>query len=275
MPAPLTRHRFVLASILLTFCSPGLAAEPAKQPVKELILPGESFLLKDHAAFILTPANDKEQTPRPWIFYAPTLRGLPDDSEKWMHEQFLAAGIAVAGIDVGESYGCPAGRELFTALAKEMERRGYSTKPCLLARSRGGLMATSWACDHPENVSGIAGIYPVFDFRSYPGLAKAAPAYELSSSEIESRAAELNPIERVAILAKAKIPVYLIHGDDDSVVPLAQNSAEFLNRYKAANAGDAITLEVAKGQGHTHWKGFFRCQALIDFAIARARAGAK
>lgn len=274
MPSQVTKHRLVLASILPTLCAPSFADEPAKRPIKELILPGESFLLNDHAAFILTPAKDKQQTPQPWIFYAPTLRGLPDDSEKWMHEQFLDAGVAVAGIDVGESYGCPAGRELFTALVKEMVRRGYSTKPCLLARSRGGLMATSWACDHPEKVSGIAGIYPVFDFRSYPGLAKAAPAYELSSSEIESRAAELNPIERVAILAKAKIPVYLIHGDDDSVVPFAQNSAEFLNHYKAANAGDAITLEIAEGQGHTRWEGF-RCQPLIDFAIARARAGAK
>jgi hypothetical protein len=31
---------------------------------------------------------------------------------------------------------------------------------------------------------------------------------------------------------------------------------------------------VAKDQGHNFWEGFFRCQELVDFAIARARAGA-
>ena len=54
-------------------------------------------------AFILTPAGDKKPMPRPWIFYAPTLPGYPDSHEKWMHEQFVAAGVAVAGIDVGEA----------------------------------------------------------------------------------------------------------------------------------------------------------------------------
>ena len=38
--------------------------------------------------------------------------------------------------------------------------------------------------------------------------------------------------------------------------------------------GDAVQLIVAEGQGHNFWEGFFRCQELIDFAIAKARDGA-
>jgi hypothetical protein len=34
-----------------------------------------------------------------------------------------------------------------------------------------------------------------------------------------------------------------------------------------------VKLVVAKGQGHNYWEGFFRCQELIDFTIAQARAG--
>jgi hypothetical protein len=34
-----------------------------------------------------------------------------------------------------------------------------------------------------------------------------------------------------------------------------------------------VKLIVAKGQGHNFWEGFFRCQELVDFAIARAKAG--
>ena len=74
-------------------------------------------------------------------------------------------------------------------------------------------------------------------------------------------------------MAKATVPVFIIHGDDDKVVPLKENSAELAARYEAAGAKDAVTLVVAQGQGHNFWEGFFRCQELIDFAVARARSG--
>jgi pimeloyl-ACP methyl ester carboxylesterase len=191
-----------------------------------------------------------------------------------MHERFLDAGVAVAGIDVGEAYGSPKGRELFTALYKELTtRRGFAPRPCLLGRSRGGLWVTAWAADNPDKVAGLAGIYPVFDLRSYPGLEKAAPAYDLTEKELGARLGEFNPIEHIGILARARVPALLIHGDEDKVVPLKANSAEFVARYKAERAEDAVKLIVAKGQGHNYWEGFFRCQELVDFAIAQARAG--
>ena len=98
---------------------------------------------------------------------------------------------------------------------------------------------TSWAADHPDKVAGLAGIYPVFDLRSYPGLAKAAPAYGLTAKELEARLGEFNPIERVGVLAKVRVPVLLIHGDEDRVVPLKENSAEFVARYRAPGAEGA------------------------------------
>jgi len=69
------------------------------------------------------------------------------------------------------------------------------------------------------------------------------------------------------------VPVFLIHGDEDKVVPLKENSSEFVARYKAQGAEGAVKLIVAKGQGHNYWQGFFRCQELVDFAVARAKAG--
>ena len=249
---------------------------PAKgegKPVKDLILPGESFLVEGRPAFVLLPPPQKRARPQPWVCYAPTLPCLPDHHEKWMHEQFLDAGVAVAGIDVGESYGSPRGRELFTAFHREMTtRRGFAERPCLLGRSRGGLWVTGWAADHPDRVAGLAGIYPVFDLRSYPGLAKAAPAFGLTAKELDARLAEFNPIERVGVLAKARVPALLIHGDDDKVVPLKENSAEFAARYKTHGAEGTVKLIVAKGQGHNYWEGFFRCQELVDFVVARAKA---
>src|SRR5262249_26544416 len=171
---------------------PAPADRQGEKPVKELILPGESFHVEGRPAFVLLPPEKKRATPQPWVLYAPTLPGLPDTHEKWMHERFLDAGVAVAGIDVGEAYGSPKGGELFTALYKELTtRRGFATRPCLLGRSRGGLWVTAWAADNPDKVAGLAGIYPVFDLRSYPGLAKAASAYDLTEKELEARLGEL------------------------------------------------------------------------------------
>ena len=252
-----------------------IAQEPSPaKPVKELILPGESFLVEGCPAFILTPGGDQRRTPQPWIFYAPTLPSYPDSHEKWMHEQFVAAGVAVAGIDVGEGHGSPKSRLLFTEFYRELtEKRGFAPRPCLLGRSRGGLWLSSWAVENPDKVAGIAGIYPVFDLRTYPGLDKAAPAYDLTVGQLKARLAELNPIERVGVLAQRRIPALFIHGDDDKVVPLKENSAEFVARYQAAGAADSVTLIVAKGQGHNYWEGFFHCRELVDFAIRRARTG--
>ncbi len=244
-------------------------------PEKELILPGESFRVDGRPAFILWPEPDLRRTPQPWVFYAPTLPGYPDLHERWMHEQFLAAGIAVAGIDVGEAYGSPQSWTAFDHLYQELtERRGLSQRPCLLGRSRGGLWVSSWACEHPERFAGLAGIYPVFDWRTYPGVEKAAPAYGVSTEELIRRIDELNPVRKIQRLAEAKLPIFIIHGDSDEVVPLTENSLAVAKVYRQRNASDVMELVVAKGQGHNYWEGFFRCQALVDFVIARARAGA-
>jgi acetyl esterase/lipase len=273
-----TIHAVSCGAVLLSLTAPQLVASdkrPDARPIKKLILPGESFLVEGRPAFILLPPKAKHRTPQPWIMYAPTLPPYPDKHEKWMHERFLAAGVAVAGIDVGESYGSPRGRKLMTALYKELtEHRGFAAKPCLLGRSRGGLWVSSWAIAHPGKVAGIAGIYPVFDLRSYPGLTRAAKAYNLTVTELKARLPEQNPIARIDVLAKARVPVCIIHGDADNVVPLKENSAELMARYRRAGAADAVTLIVATGQGHNAWEGFFRSRRLVEFAIARAKAGA-
>lgn len=246
--------------------------DPATKPVKELILPGESFLLQDRPAFILWPEPEKRQTPQPWILYAPTLPGYPDSHERWMHQQFLDAGIAVAGIDMGEAYGSPTGTAGQQALYEHLvQQRGFSPKPCLFGRSRGGLWVSSWAIQNPDKVAGIIAIYPVFDLRTYPGLEAAAPAYQASAAELDQRLEQANPIEQAHVLATAKIPFAIIHGDVDTVVPLPENSQRMAEIYRAADAADYMHLEVVPGQGHNYWEGFFRSQTLVDYAIRWAK----
>ncbi len=265
----------LLVGLLLIGSGKILAQDESAEQIKKLILSGEAFRIDGHPAFILWPKESLRKQPQPWVFYAPTLPDYPDENEKWMHQQFLDAGVAVAGIDAGEAYGSPESCTIFERLFEELtQRRRFSAKPCLLGRSRGGLWVSSWACDLPNRFAGLAGIYPVFDFRTYPGLEKAAAAYKLTPDELTKRNAEFNPINRVDILARAKLPTFIIHGHQDTVVPLKENSATFADAYKVAGAESSIKLLVIEGQGHNLWEGFFRCQELVDFVIEKSKQGA-
>ena len=272
IPAVLT-PAVLLPAVLIPAVRPACAQD--REPVKNLILPGEVFEVAGRTAFVFTAADSQPAANgRPWILYGPTLPAYPDEAERWMHEAFTAAGVAVAGVDTGESYGSPTGVAAAEALHTEMVRRGYAEKPALLGRSRGGLWAAAWAIAHPEQTAGLGGIYPVYDWRTYPGLAKAAAAYGLSPEQLAGQADRLCPIERIGVLAEANIPVCIIHGDDDTVVPLEPNSARLKRRYEAAGKGGLVELIVAENQGHSFWEGFFHCQQLVDFLIETATTAA-
>ena len=261
--------------ILLLMARTSVAEPPTAEPLvgfgtKELPIPGESFLLKEREAFFILPPDAGKRIP--WVWYAPTLPGLPAKSEVWMFERFLADGVAIAGIDVGESYGSPEATKLYQAFYEHLVgERGFGTKPCLLARSRGGLMLYNWAIAHPNSVSGVAGIYPVCNIASYPGVDRAAGAYQLSADQLQQDLMKHNPVDRIEKLAKAEVPIFHIHGDSDKVVPLESNSALLAERYRSF--GGPAKIEVVKGQGHNMWDGWFQSQRLTDFVIERALLG--
>ena len=274
-------HQILLRAARVCGCILFLACQNAhaqvakdRSPLSNLSLPGEAFEVAGRPAFVMLPEDNLRRSPQPWIMYAPTLPCCPDRHEEWMHSQSLQAGIAVAGVDIGEAYGSPKGQAVFDALYETLLARGFAKQPCLLGRSRGGLWVTSWAARNVDKVAGIAGIYPVFDLRSYPGVAKAAPAYDMTAEALEQHLKELNPIESARALADAAVPVRIIHGDSDRVVPLEPNTMTLFNHYREAGHAGHIDVIVVPGQGHNFWTGFFRCKELVDFAIAQAFEGA-
>ena len=258
---------FVLVALLLL---PLPALQTADATTKTLPLPGEAFLVQGRTAFVILPQTKSTNNLIPWVWYAPTLPGLPGNEEKWLFERFTQAGIAIAGIDVGESYGSPDGRKLYSAFHSELTKhRGFGQKAVMLGRSRGGLMTLSWAAENPDKVAGFAGIYPVCNIASYPGIATACGAYHMTTDELSARLTEHNPIDRLAPLAKAGVPLFAIHGDIDKAVPIEANSGEMRKRYEAL--GGKMQLIIPAGQGHNMWEGFFQCQELVDFVIKQVK----
>ena len=230
------------------------------------------FTVAGHTGFIILPTVVEGSKRIPWVWYAPTFiaAGYPNESNGWICRKLLDQGFAICGVDVGESYGNPAGRAAFTEFYKfVIENHNLSTKACLWPQSRGGLMLYNWAAEHPESVQCIGGTYTVCDMRSYPGLQNACGAYGMSEAELQAHLKEHNPIDRLAPIAAHKIPIFHIHGDSDGVVPLEVNTAELASRYRAL--GGNIEVVIVKGKGHAEIAEFFESQKMVDFFIANGK----
>jgi pimeloyl-ACP methyl ester carboxylesterase len=99
-----------------------------------------------------------------------------------------------------------------------MVRRGYSKRPVLLGQSRGGLMMLAWAMRRPESVGAFAGIYPVCNLESWPlqrSLASTLKDYGMDEAALRAKIKTYNPIDNLAGLAAAGVPLFFIHGDSD------------------------------------------------------------
>jgi pimeloyl-ACP methyl ester carboxylesterase len=209
----------------------------------------------------------------PWVLYTLTLLPSPPSGieRSFYFAQFLDAGIAVAGVDAGEFYGAPVGLSAYSLLYAAMTAAGFSLTPLLFARSRGGLNAFNWAAENSGKVSGVACIYPAVDLASYPGI--APPNTEMQASwgmateaEFEAALPTINPVNRLAPLAAAGVPLYSVHGDADVVVPIEENSQLVKTRYDAL--GGTMTLQIAPGEGHDFAPAIFNSnQDLADFVI--------
>jgi len=170
----------------------------------------------------------------------------------------LGKGFHVAYMDLQNMYGAPVAMKHMDAFYDFLTgHHGLSNKTVLEGFSRGGLFAFNWAACHPDKVACIYADAPVCDFKSWPagkGKGAGSPSdwqncmkvYGLT--EAEALAYKLNPIDNLALLAKADVPLLHVVGDADVVVPLAENTAIVEQRYKAL--GGQIKVIVKKGVGH-------------------------
>lgn len=221
----------------------------------------------NHEGLLILPDSSAQTASIPWVWFAPMVTGQPNEHHAFIVESILKAGMAFAAIDVGESYGNPAGSLLYEKFHDVLNSCfGLSRKAVLFPQSRGGLMLFNWAVQHSDEVERIAGIYPVCDLRSYPGLKTASEAYGMTEVELKAQLEKHNPIDFVAVLAKQNVPILMIHGDSDKIVPLQDNSAEFVRRY--LKLGGPIRLVVVPGKGHEEVDEFFKSSVFVAFLIS-------
>lgn len=230
----------------------------------------DTFEINGHTAFLYpapTPAAGK-----PWVWFAPTLKGVSLAQRKVYYEGFLGAGVSIAGCDLGEVRGAPASSEQFTLFYDEMVKRGYSSKPILIGQSRGGLMMLGWGMRHPEKVGAFVGIYPVCNLATWgmKNLPVTLADYMMTEAELRARLSQFNPLDNLQGLAENKVPMFVVQGDEDRAVPHRENALILRERYEGA--GGPITVRLIQGEGHKVSPSFFENEELLAFVLRQANA---
>jgi len=176
--------------------------------------------------------------------------------------------------------GCPSVVKEWDACYRDVTARfGLAPKVALIALSRAGLYCYNWAAANPDKVACVYADAAVCDFKSWPGgksKGKGSPRdwqLVLERYGFPSEAAALsyahNPVDELAPLAAANVPLLHVYGDADDAVPWEENTSVMAERYR--KLGGRITLIPKPGVGH-HPHGLPDPTPIVDFIVANSVA---
>lgn len=222
------------------------------------------------AAIVVEPHKTAEWSP--WIWRTEFF-----DHRPMVDLALLERGYHLVHIAVGNTFGSPAAMHRFDQFYSLLQSHGLNKKVVLEGFSRGGLYAYNWAAMNPDKVQAIYGDAPVTDFRTWPYGGSGAKRSDADWSKLVSdfgfpnEAAALeypfNPIDKLAVLATAKIPIIHVVGDADSVVPVEANTNELERRYVALGGTMSV---VHKEGGDHHPHSLDDPSPVVDFILAHA-----
>ena len=196
-------------------------------------------------------APDRPAAGYPWIWRARFFGHEPD-----LDRELLSRGYHLAYCDVSGLFGADEALERWDRFYEHCVGLGLSRRMTLEGMSRGGLPVLNWAARHPERVEAIYLDNPVCDFRSWPGgesgkrsdrdWAQCLSAYGLD--EEGAAGYDRMPLDRLEPLAEEGVPIFLVLGTADEVVPPAENGEALVARYQ--ELGGPVEVWRKLGVGH-------------------------
>lgn len=196
-----------------------------------------NFTINGRNSFIVSP--EKPLDGNHWVWRTEFF-GAFDYADRALLER----GWYLAYHSVSDMYGCPESitmmREFYDVAVNEYK---LNPRPALFGFSRGGLYASNFALRYPALVGLLYLDAPVMDIRSWPG-GKGSGCGEKECWEeckgwyhlTEETAKDFkgNPLDNSEKLAATGIPIMLVCGAVDTVVPYSENGKLFYDRVKAA-----------------------------------------
>lgn len=220
------------------------------------------FTFKDRQATVVVPKKAAKGTP--WIWRPAFFDAFPS-----VDKALLEKGFHIVYYDVTHLYGSPRAVSLGTEFYKDItDRYGLSPKVTLEGFSRGGLFAFNWAAQNTDKVACIYVDAPVCNVFSWPGRKNATlwndllKEWNLTDAEMEHFKG--NPIDNLAPIAAAGIPIISVCGDSDQTVPYKENMDVVRSRYLAA--GGPVEVILKKGCDH-HPHSLENPEPVVDFIL--------
>jgi sialidase-1 len=154
----------------------------------------------------------------------------------------LSKGFHLAYLDLPNIFGNPKAVAVWDEFYEYvMSNFGLARKMSLEGVSRGGLFVYNWAAKHAGLVNCVYCESPVCDMKSWPGgkgkglgsvtdWQEALDAYGLSAEQMMAFGG--NPVDETAPLAARTVPILHVVSDRDRVVPAAENTDVFAERYR-------------------------------------------
>jgi pimeloyl-ACP methyl ester carboxylesterase len=274
----------VLASLVAAAggATPAGAADPKPFPGPATKWNGfarHDFKIDGTEATVVAP--DKPLPGRPWVWRGEFFGAFADADVA-----LVKAGWHLAYLKVPDLFGSPKAMGRWEKFHAAMTTEyGLHPRPGLIGLSRGGLYCLNWAAAHPDKTLAAYLDNAVCDFKSWPGgkpkglgtgpgseaeRKKLLAAYDFKT-DAEAVAYKLNPVDNLAPLAKAKVPLLLVYRDADTLVPVKENSEVVYERY--TKLGGPVERIVKPGQDH-HPHGLKDVTPVVEFftkALGTAR----
>lgn len=227
------------------------------------------FLFEGRKAIVVLP---KERDPKGrWMLKTEYFGAFPN-----FELEMLSRGWGLAHIANSTRWVNPGDIEAKQPFCDFLQKEFGFAKKCLpVGMSCGGMQGVYFASMYPEYVSALYLDAPVMNLLSCPcgiGLGIDNPSREKMYREFMEKTGKTvsdlinyrnQPIDHVPNLIKNRIPVFLICGDSDKVVPYEENGAHLARMYRES---DVPFEEILKPGCDHHPHGIEDLTPLVAFA---------
>ena len=226
----------------------------------------ETFDFDGYQAIVVFPKNPLPGNP--WLFKTEYFGAFPD-----LEIKMLSQGYFLAHVDTETRWCKKSDTDRQIAFAKFIQKEYKLNEKCIpVGMSCGGMQAVYLTAKEPTIVAGVYLDAPVLNLLSCPcGIGKAKETlggmYDEYVAATGVCISELincrnHPIDCVDKLISNKIPVFLVCGDSDEIVPYEENGMQLYEKYKKNNAE---IIQVIKKDCNHHPHGLQDDNPLVSF----------
>lgn len=228
----------------------------------------EKFVFEEHEAIVVLPREEDN------------IRRLAVKTEYWhaFHEaaeiELANRGFTLCYIKNDNRWGTDEDLDRKARFVRHVQNKYELSDTCVpIGMSCGGLIAVKFAARYPELVSCLYLDAPVVNYMSCPcgfGIRTAEGSFDeiLKALGMDSISQLLSyrdmPLDRIPDLVAHRIPIIMVAGDSDNVVPYVENGILIEQAYK--NAGLPIEVYMKPGCGH-HPHGLENNKPVVEFIM--------